>query len=242
MVRIQWIPEAWKLFCRSADAWVSVTLAFGIVYVLGRVAIGAAFGAALAAIVPSDEITFLTPVSQMPTGGAILEDLFSFLYGSCVSTALAFMALRQVRGEPIGFSCIWSGARYFVPMTLFNLLTLVLASLGALICFVGSLFVLGIALPGPAMIVDGQPVTTAVARGHAAMDNSWLQPVFVFAEVLAVVMSAMPCGLGLLVSLPMIYIVSSLAYRDQIGLPHVAGPSDDPGEVWPPAPDHTPRS
>ena len=42
---------------------------------------------------------------------------------------------------------------------------------------------------------------------------------FLFLFGILLFLSAIPCGLGLLVTLPMLYLISALAYRDMIGIP-----------------------
>ena len=58
---------------------------------------------------------------------------------------------------------------------------------------------------------------------------------------LLALVSALPLGLGLLVTVPMVFLLPALAYRDMVGMPGMvfpAPPSYDPPQagVWPPPP------
>lgn len=74
------------------------------------------------------------------------------------------------------------------------------------------------------------------------MKAHWLPATgFVFVMVLLVYVSELPCFIGLLATIPMVFLVTALAYRDMAGMPNVlplpalyhlpAAPG-----VWPPAP------
>lgn len=77
------------------------------------------------------------------------------------------------------------------------------------------------------------------------MKSHWLPATgFVFVIGLLVYASEIPCGLGLLATVPMAFLVTAQPYRDLAGMPDVLSlptpyhPTPTPG-VWPPAPSMT---
>lgn len=130
----------------------------------------------------------------------------------------------------------------------------------SLLINLGLIVLLGFFWPAAAMIADGENVFTALGRSWGAMKKSWL-PSSLLALVVAIVtwVSAIPCFLGLFVTLPMCVLISSLMYRDMVGMPQGSPPGmpgyygqppylgagyygqrpADPG-IWPPPPGQLP--
>ena len=103
----------------------------------------------------------------------------------------------------------------------------------------------GLLLPAFALMADGVRLFPALRRSVQAMKAHWLPATgFVFVMGLLVYASEIPCGLGLLATVPMAFLVTALAYRDLAGMPGVLPlpapfhPTAAPG-VWPPAPSMT---
>ncbi len=201
-------------------------------------------------------------------GFGLLMLLYSaFLYGG-----LFRMAVQQVRGLPIAYKDIFSGGRLFgrmlgamlllglaayglelivgLPLILLSVLRphawaalVVTVTLTVLVLLFLSLVLWGLLLPAFALMADGEGVINALRRSIRSMKAQWLPATgFVVVLGLLVYASEIPCGLGLLATLPMVFLVCALAYRDLAGMPNVAPPPApvygtlSPG-VWPPPPD-----
>lgn len=196
--------------------------------------------------------------------GLLLSLYFAFLYGG-----LFRMAVRQVRGLALTYRDIFAGGplfgRMLGAMFLLGFGTYALEAIclgpGFLLIRHASTattviaFVLGgvvwlsligvlpaLLLPAFALMADGVPVFAALRRSVRAMKGNWLPATgFVFVLGLLVYASEIPCGLGLLATIPMIFLVTALAYRDMAGMPDVLPPPSPnyspaaPG-VWPPPP------
>ena len=190
---------------------------------------------------------------------------FTFLYGSMFR-----MAVRQVRGLALTYRDILGGGPLFGRMlgAMFLLgfgtyaleavcvgpgyLMLFLRAnpvgaavalvLGFLLLFCLLPVVTGLLLPAFALMADGVPVFAALRRSVRAMKGQWLPAAgFVFVLGLLVYVSEIPCFIGLLATIPMIFLTTALAYRDLAGMPNVLPPPAPyyppaaPG-VWPPPP------
>lgn len=91
--------------------------------------------------------------------------------------------------------------------------------------------------PGAAMIADGDSARNALDKSWNAMKGSWLiSAVFMLVLGILVMISSIPCGLGLLATIPMAVIISSLMYRDMAGMPNSEPPVAPYYPTPPPAP------
>lgn len=189
----------------------------------------------------------------------------AFLYGGMFR-----MAVRQVRGLTLTYRDIFAGGplfgRMLGAMFLLGFATYALEAIcvgpgyvmlwlhanpvGAAVALVlGFLLLLcllpvfaGLLLPLFALMADGVPLFPALRRSVQAMKAQWLPAAgFVFVLGLLVYVSELPCFIGLLATVPMVFLVTALAYRDLAGMPNVLPPPAPyhpvaaPG-VWPPAP------
>lgn len=189
----------------------------------------------------------------------------AFLYGG-----LFRMAVRQVRGMALSYRDIFAGGPLFGRMLgamfllgfasyalqavglgpgyvlLFRhastVATVLTFAVGGLAYLCAAAVLPGLLLPAFALMADGVRLFPALRRSVRAMKGSWLPATgFVFVMGLLVYASELPCLIGLLATVPMIFLVTALAYRDMAGMPDVLPPPSAfypaaaPG-VWPPPP------
>ena len=115
-------------------------------------------------------------------------------------------------------------------------------ALGCVIFMIVSLVLMGLLLPGFALVADGERVGASFRRSIRGMKREWLNAALLMLVMgLLVLVSEIPVFLGLLVTVPMFFLLSALAYRDMIGMPGMispAPPTYDPPQagVWPPPP------
>ena len=197
--------------------------------------------------------------------------LFVFsLYSAFLYGGMFRMAVRQVRGFALTYRDIFAGGplfgRMLGAMFLLGFATYALEAicvgpgylmlwlhanpvgaavaigLGFLLLFCLLPMFTGLLLPLFALMADGVRVFPALRRSVQAMKAHWLPAAgFVFVMGLLVYASEIPCGLGLLATIPMVFLVTALAYRDLAGMPDILPPPAPyhppaaPG-VWPPPP------
>ena len=259
-VNFGWLQEAFELFQANIGVWILAVLAvFVVPAVIGGI-IGAALGAGSALSGGGGQPTFgSSPFgfhSSPLTGGLspgvsalirIADALYTaFLYGGIYQ-----MAVKQVRGESISPADIFSGGPYFLKMLGFNIIFGIAFVVGTLLLIVPGLLVVALMLPAYALIAEGESVSNAISRSVDAMKRDmWSAVGFVIVMGLVALLSALPCGLGLFVTYPMVWLVSALAYRDMIGMPGAVSTTGaygvPPGYgaaqsgVWPPPPEARP--
>lgn len=180
--------------------------------------------------------------------------VFGRTVGFTLLFAFAYLGLEVIGFAPFLIALLSAGhagvlAALAVPSPSGSaaLMTSIVASiglvvLGGAVVLLGGLVLIGLLSPGFALVADGEGVFVAIRRSIQAMRAQWLAAAgLVFVIGILVFLSELPCGLGLLVTLPMCFLISALAYRDMIGMPGRLFPPppsygvEQPG-VWPPPP------
>lgn len=121
------------------------------------------------------------------------------------------------------------------------------AAIGFLFLYLIALFAYyTLILPTLAMVADRKGVFAAIGLSVAGMAKDIGRgALVVFVLGLLLFISAIPCGLGLFVTLPMLCLISAIAYRDMVGIdgmvasvtPVYGAPQTG---VWPPPPGQAP--
>ncbi|MGO8671634.1 MAG: hypothetical protein ACLQVD_09755 [Capsulimonadaceae bacterium] len=185
------------------------------------------------------------------------------------AASMLHMAVKKVKGELISLGDAFSGLPYMGHLFLYSLplvgLSIVISvaitpletpmiaagNYGGLIGLIllMSLFnavMYAFLIPGYAMVCDGIPAGRALAASIGAMKSQIPITIGLLLVIgIIMVISMLPCFLGLLATYPMMFLVFALAYRDIIGMPAAApspaylygayGAQPQPG-TWPPPP------
>lgn len=155
-------------------------------------------------------------------GGTLIA--FAFMLVSLVLQVIfnhstSVIANKQVRGQPVTMSDLFRAGSGVGSMLVFSIVYLILFCIGAVAFYVGSVLVVAFLTPGMALVADGVPLGDAIRRSFDAMKRDWLGAIlFTLAWNLLILVSAIPCGLGMLATLPMVNILMALVYRDVIGM------------------------
>ena len=242
-VNFGWIGEAFDLFKANAGIWIVAVLLSAVPSLIGFV-VGAVAGAqgAVSRTEPGENPfssgQFLT--GGLPAGLSLALRIFGTLYGAWLSGGVYRTAVKQVRGELISIGDLFSGGAVFLNMLAFNIVSGIAIGVGFVLCILPGLLLAGLLFPGSALIADGESFGNAFSRSWDGMKQDlWNAAVFALVMGLLVFASAIPCGLGLFVTVPMVYLVAALAYRDMIGMPGLGQPASPYGAApgtWPPAP------
>ena len=261
-VSFGWIGESFELYKANIGVWIVATLMAFVPSIAGAI-VGGIFGAATAGQHPGGG---QPPFGSSPTPfggqqnsytGGLPPPLYfgiqvmSALYSAWLSGGVYGTAVKQVRGEAISVNDIFSGGPLIWKMLGFNIVYTFAVALGWCFCLVPGFLLSGLLFPAYALIADGETVGNAITRSFEAMKRDmWNAGAFILVMGLIVLAGIIPCGLGLLVTLPMLYLATALAYRDMIGMP---GPVNRTGAygapagygaaqsgVWPPPPEARP--
>ena len=232
-VNYGWISESWVLFQQKPGVWILATLAQGLPFaVLYGVACFFGFLGAggHVTIIPDSGPGAIEGMNLGLAFGMIVAFIPAFLLSCHVNCAAFRMANKQVRGESISFSDVFSSGNGMWPVFGLGFISNILIHTSVILFYVPGLIFIGLTLPSGALAAEGIGTSEAMRRSIYVMKNDWLNATVVVLLVLLIVLiSAIPCGLGLLATYPMSILIVSLACRDMIGLPNASNeiPSAD---------------
>lgn len=246
-INFSWLSEAWQLFSAQAGVWIGATALLPALAFAGW-AILAFGGFGLGVFSPSSGSSGTTGfvVSLVVL---VCVVVLAIMYGALfLSCGLHVMAVKQVRGETIAFQDVFTGGRIFWRMALFNMAYGAATTVGALLCLLPGLYAAGVWLAAPSLVAAGARVSEAFSRSHAATKGDWLNAVLLYVVLQIILSVGTSVGVGILVALPLYWLVSALAYRDLIESPlgtawsAPAPPAawSPPPDVWPPPPTYDP--
>lgn len=231
-VRWEWIGEGWNMFTQRWSLWVVHMLVFVLVVIallapIYIIAIASTVGAS-ATDTPEapPAILFLAMLIIYP----LMLLAVSFMLGGMYKTAM-----KQLRGESTSIGDLFSGADCFLRMLGTVLLVAILSMIGAIFCIIPGLIVQGLCFFAFPLVVErGMGPIQAIQTSLAATKKEWLM-FAAFALVVGMIAGAgvILCYVGALVSYPLLFTITSVAYRDVFG---VAGANEAPTYSPPPPP------
>lgn len=236
-VDFRWIAEAWDIYRKGCIPWLVLFAVAGAPLILSAAGL-AIFFRSSGSDSSSNTDTDISAI--LVASGFLLALTFqAYLLSLCSS----FIAFRQVQGDTVKPGEIFQGMQRWISMLVLTLI-LVPALIASTLLFGLGLFVaFGLVLLAFASIADGERGGRAFLRSVSAMKTDWLRASLfcLLITLLAALGIALTFGAGLFVVVPMIYIISALAYRDCICAVSTA-PADQ-GQtvrqtdgVWPPPP------
>ncbi|HKQ80545.1 MAG TPA: zinc-ribbon domain-containing protein [Blastocatellia bacterium] len=213
-VRWEWISEAWNLFTKQWSVWVMMLVAMFLVPVV--------------AYLPAIGLGILAGLAE--DGGGTIIQLLSLLYMLvfvaimvCVMPMMAGglynAAFKQIRGEQIAVSDLFSGRPYFLRILGAGILLGIAAGLGSIV-LVGGLIVAGLTfLTMPLIVEGGRGIIDAIKESIEITKHDWIM-FTLFALALSAIANAgmIACGVGILATAPLLFLGHALAYRDCVGM------------------------
>ncbi|HEX4945570.1 MAG TPA: hypothetical protein VFZ34_02750 [Blastocatellia bacterium] len=233
-VRWEWIGEGWNMFTQRWGMWVVHMLIFALVLIailapIYIIAIVSSIGASASDTPEAPPAIFFVAMLLLYP---LMLVAISFLLGGTYKTAM-----KQLRGEPTSVGDLFSGADCFLRVLGTLILIVIMAMIGAIFCIIPGLIVQGLCFFAIPLVVERRmgPVQ-AIQASIEATKKDWLMfTVFAFVVGLIAGIGAVLCYVGALVSYPLMFTITSVAYRDVFG---VAGASSPQSYAPPPPPDY----
>ncbi len=245
-INFGWINEAFNIFQRDIGTWIIAEVI--------TVGVGMAIGFAIQGIFALQHIETSRPYDPVHPS---LWNIFTIYYwielglssflgifvNAYLYAGLAVMANKAVRGQVIGVGDLFSGTALMPAFIVYNLVFAIAIDIGTVVGLIfGGFVVFAFSLPMFALLADGNGFRTAVSKSVTAIKQDWLRATgFAIVLTLLLVAGYLACCVGLLAVVPLVYLTSSLIYRDMIGMPtsgdviEYAAPQSNEGS-WPPAP------
>lgn len=144
----------------------------------------------------------------------------SLVVGGPLMGGLLAIALRLVAGRPAEFNNLFDGFKRFVPLMLVQIVMGLLVGFGMLLLFLPGLY-LAIAFAfGTHLVVDRDEEFWPALMGSMKVVNGHFATMAIFALLvgLIVFVSALPLGLGLIVTGPWAMMSSAVLYKRVFGI------------------------
>ena len=205
-VRMAVIGEAWGLLKAQLGTWVLIT----IVSFLCTFAVPVVFGV-LQVIVQQSGAGQEAMVTLMVLYVIAVSLVSVFFMGG-----MFFAACKQVRGGRVEVGDLFGAAGRFGPMLLAAFLGYLAFLVGYVLLIIPGLLVLGRMMFSIPLVVDGGlGATEALGRSWSATKGQTLAAGgFIILIGLIMIAGAIPCGIGLLFTLPLYYLSIAILYRD----------------------------
>lgn len=230
-VRWEWIGEGWNMFTQRWATWVVHMLVFVLVV---AVVIAPVYIIAIAS-------TFAAGAGEQPEAPPAIFFVAMLILYPLLLLVIAFLmagtyktAMKQLRGEPTSLGDLFSGADCFLRVLGAIFMVAILAMIGGIFCIIPGLIVQGLCFYTIPLVVERRmgPLE-AIQTSINATKKDWLM-ISVFALVVGIIASigGIFCGIGALVTYPLFFTITAVAYRDVFG---VAG-ANHPQTYSPPPP------
>jgi uncharacterized membrane protein len=193
-----------------------VVASFAVGVVSGGVSfIMSLFRAALVRLLVEGGVGEALVLSVASIGINLVTQLFSMLLQALIMGGIVDLCLRVCRGGKAPLSTVLSGARYFVPMFIGQLLMMLAIFVGSLLCVVpGVILALGL-LFWSYLVVDRGLGPVAALQRSWEITNGHKMNVFLFLVLACLVLLAgfVACCVGvLLVSAPVLSVATAYVY------------------------------
>jgi uncharacterized membrane protein len=221
----EWISEGWKMFTEQWKAWVINTLVY--VLICGTpimVVIIGFYGYLISQMAQQTSRS-----SQPPVGPAELLTFYAILFAVMFFTIFvaAFFtsgmhrsALKQLRGGKVELRDLFSGGSTYFPILISSILGAILTMVGAMLCLVPAFIVGGCLFFTVPLIVERKlgPIEAMKASYEYTKNNLLMFTLFAFVVQLIAQAGSYACYVGLLATIPLLFTITAVAYRDSFGL------------------------
>jgi len=162
-------------------------------------------------------------------GGSVIAAIISIAAGSIpfasllVQGPLAYglyvAALGATRGRTVEFTEVFSGFQRFVPAFLAGLLIGIFTLIGMVFCIIPGIIVSILYLPAYLYMIDeGLDFWPAMEKSRTVVwDNFGQWGLLMVAIIVMNIVGAIPCGLGLFITIPLTLMAITKAYEIQRG-------------------------
>ena len=221
-----WIGEGWKMFTEQWKGWVKISLGFFLAVVVPiGVFIIVMYAVMLSAMVTQSHTRGAPP--EMPI--AIILFLYLGIFGlmivllplSVLMIGGAYRAaFKQLRGGRVEFSDLFSARDCYWRLLGATLLHSLFVFLGMLVCIIPAFIVAGLLFFTLPLIIERDMGVFEAMRASREVTGRNLVMFTLFAIVAQLIASAgtYACYVGLLATLPLMFTMTAVAYRDCFGV------------------------
>jgi hypothetical protein len=222
-VRFETISEAWRLLQQQMGVWVGAMCVYlGVtlgIYAVGWIVLLPIF---LLVMPHGDGPGFLGTLGMM---GAFFALIIVVVAASSVMLAgLYRLAIKQVRGEPIALGDLFSAVDLAGPALLGTLLVGVATMIGAMFCIIPAYIVQGLLMLTLPIIADRRigPLDAMKESWNALKSDALMATLYMLVLPFVAGLGSIACGVGVVVTMPLLFLGTALVYRDFFLAPYGA--------------------
>jgi hypothetical protein len=238
-VTYDWILEAFRLYKNDAIVWLLVfTIHIVVTTVIQLLCRASTPFTTIPYVIIHHSLVGIPAESR---SGSLVSQILNFLCDAYFYTGLYAMGNKSIRGEQLSVWDLFAHSDRYFSFLAYYCISSIAIFIGFLACCVGSSWTFMMVEPGFAILADDGSVPDAFKRSIQGMQSDGFNAgLFGLLWALLTVLSWIPFFLGAFVTAPMGYIITSLIYRDMIGMPNVSFAVPEKqiadGSSWPPAP------
>jgi len=211
------ISEAWKLLTQQAGPWVAAALVMIMVSLFVNQVLDLIIFGPVGWQQGRVELTAagLASASARTGLGMVVNALVDAFF-----VAGAFlMAIEHVRTGQARVELLFSGGRFYVQMLWLCVLWRIILTIGVLACILPGFVFAGLFLISPLLVLDrGMNAVDALVTSLRTLQGSVIEVTLLAVLTgLIAVAGFVACGVGIFLTLPMIYLVPCLLYRGVMG-------------------------
>lgn len=225
-VRFDTIGEAWRLLQQEMSVWVGAVLGylFSIfaIYFVGVLLLMPMF----LVMAPKGSGQDLSAMGFLALlGGWSVLMLAVMAFASVMVAGFYEMAIKQVRGEPIAVGDLFSSMDMALPTFGATLLMGLATMAGAVFCILPAYIVGGLLMLTLPIMADRRvgPIEAMTLSWNMLKQDMWMVTLYNIVLPLIAGLGFLACGVGMVFTMPLLFLGPALVYRDFFILPG-AGP------------------
>ncbi len=207
----EWISGGWELYKQEWKTW-SAMAAFLFVPAVIIIILAAIGIIALAAQRHPEGYVIVMMILIL-----VLMMIGMLVYVSYVMGGMYKAAFKQIRGEKIETSDVWSGGFALgLKIAGANIVITMLVIAGAMLCYVPAFIVAGLVyFTVPLIVKKEMGISEALSRSYEITKKDWLMfTLFAFVAGMIAQIGTYACYIGIIFTLPLMYTISAVAFMD----------------------------
>jgi len=215
-VRLEAIGEAWRLLTQQLGVWIGAFFIYMIV--VGGFVVAAMFALGFGSLLTRPQPGAI-PMDSLPPGFIpkyILMVITIAVIASYFIGGMFHMAVKQVKGETISISDITGAGEVTLSLIGASIVGGIVIYIGTLLCIIPGLIFNALLMLVFPLIVDRKiGAMAAIGQSWGALKGQLGMSLLLLIVLFVIyLVSAIPCGIGVILSFPLAILTLAVVYRD----------------------------
>ncbi len=220
-IEIAWLGECWNILKSRIGEYIA----------MGLITMVISYAISFALQIPMQVLFGMSSATGSGEAalGMMFAGIFAQMIGSFVTNAITYtlwagiiiFTLKLLRGEAARFEDLFAGFKNFGAYFLAGILYALATMLGLLACLIGSLFIAALLMFMVPLIYDRNlSAVDAFKESIEMLKGQWaMAGLYLFVSALFAFVGFFACCIGIIVTMPIMYIAQALAYHKFVGSP-----------------------